>query len=209
MIAYLITLVASGIGFLLLVTSKGTSLMVFLVGLTILLVVFKVIGSVQILKTLSDIRLRSSIAHAQRIERKGYEQSHLEFRTVETFEQWWECMCKAAEALNFARVSMELVSHDGPVETRQWENAADVTNDETMENILQMRVPIKDLNNGFVHKIEIQVRTNGSVESAGRRVALFARLTDEHRLDSRIKVKGACQLMGSEKNVCSNEVCEN
>jgi len=187
MIAYLITLVASGIGFLLLVTSKGTSLMVFLVGLTTLLVIFKVVGSVQIGQILSDIRLRSSIAHAQRLERKKYEKSHLEFRTVETFEQWWECMCKAAKALNFARVSMELASHDGPGEIRQWENAADVTNDENMENILQMRVPIKDLNNGYVHKIEIQVRTNGSLESAGRRVTLFARLTDEHRLDSRIK----------------------
>jgi UDP-GlcNAc:undecaprenyl-phosphate GlcNAc-1-phosphate transferase len=182
-IAYMITLVASGVGFLLLVTNRGTSLAVFLVGLTILLVAFKIVGSVKISQTLRDIRLRTSIANREGIERKKYEQSQLEFDAAENFEQWWKCMCGAAEALDFARVSLELASQKGQVKTWQSENILEIDGDEKMEQILRMKVPIKDRNNGHVHKIEIQVLTNGSLESAGRRAVLFARLADDNRLD--------------------------
>jgi len=182
-IAYLITLVASGVGFLMLVTNRETSLVVFLVGLTILLVVFKSISSVKIRQMLNRIRTRSSIAHAQRIERTKYEESQLEFGTAVNFEQWWECMCKAAKALDFARVSMEMASKKGETKTWQWENIPDIEEKKNVENILQMKVPIQDQNNGHVHNIEIQVLTNGSLESAGRRAVLFTRLADENRLD--------------------------
>lgn len=186
-IAYMITLAASGVGFLLLVTNRATSLAIFLVGLTILLVAFKIVGSVKIRDTLDDIRMRSRIAQMQRIERKKYEESQMEFDSAENFEQWWACMCKAAEALDFARVSMELASQDGQVKTWQADTAMNAEDDEKLENFLQMKVPIKDPKNGHVHKIEIQVRTNGSLESAGRRAALFTRLADENRLDAFMK----------------------
>jgi UDP-GlcNAc:undecaprenyl-phosphate GlcNAc-1-phosphate transferase len=190
-IAYMITLVVAGIGFLMLVTNRGTSLLVFLVGLTILLIVFKIIGSVKIRQTLNDIRLRSCIAHTERIERKRYEASQLEFMTAENFEQWWECMCKAAKAFDFARISLELGSNNGQKQTWKWDNLLDVNDDEILENMLQMKVPIKDCNNGYVHKIEIQVLTNGSLESAGRRAALFTRLADENRLEKYADIKAA------------------
>jgi UDP-GlcNAc:undecaprenyl-phosphate GlcNAc-1-phosphate transferase len=186
-IAYVITLVASGMGFLLLATHRGTSLMVFMVGLAILLVIFKIVGSMQIRQMLDDISTRSSIAHAQRIERKKYEASQLEFRTVENYEQWWECMCRAAKALDFARMSMELASHKGEIKTWQRDNASGDPADETMEDLLQMKVPIKGGNNGDIHRMEIQVITNGSLESAGRRAVLFARLADENKLDKLVK----------------------
>ena len=186
-IAYVITLVASGVGFLLLATHKGTSLIVFMVGLAILTVVFKIVGSVQIRQMLNDISTRSSIASAQRIERKKYEASQMEFRTVENYEQWWECMCKAAKALDFARMSMELASQKGHVKTWQRESGSGDNGDEVMEDLLQMKVPIKGGRNGDVHRIEIQVLTHGSLESAGRRAVLFARLADENRLDKLVE----------------------
>ena len=46
--------------------------------------------------------------------------------------------------------------------------------------IVRMIVPVRDRRADSSLKIEIQVRANGSLESAGRRVALFARLMDEH-----------------------------
>ena len=186
-IAYMITLAGSGVGFLLLVTHKATSLAVFLVGLTILLVAFKIIGSVKISQTLKDIRQRTSLAHTERIERKKYETSHLEFQTAENFEQWWTCMCNAARALDFAKMSLELDSQEGQVKTWQRESRVDQAGDEKIESMLQMKVPIKGRNNGHVHKIEIQVLTNGSLESAGRRAVLFTRLADENRLDKLVE----------------------
>ena len=186
-IAYAITLVASGVGFLLLATHRGTSLMVFMVGLTIILVIFKLVGSVGIHQILSDISTRSSIANARRIERQKYEASQLEFRTVENYEQWWACMCRAAKALDFARMSMELASEKGQVKTWCSESCPDEEGDETMEGLLQMKVPIKGERNGDVHRMEIQVLTSGSLESAGRRAVLFTRLADENRLDKLVE----------------------
>ncbi|MCP4450701.1 MAG: undecaprenyl/decaprenyl-phosphate alpha-N-acetylglucosaminyl 1-phosphate transferase [Planctomycetes bacterium] len=186
-IAYVITLVASGVGFLMLATHRGTSLMVFVAGLTILLVIFKLAGSVGIHQILSDISTRSSIANARRIERQKYEASQLEFRAVENYEQWWACMCRAAKALDFARMSMELASEKGQVKTWCSESCPDEEGDETMEGLLQMKVPIKDGRNGDVHRMEIQVLTSGSLESAGRRAVLFTRLADENRLDKLVE----------------------
>ena len=87
-IAHLITSVELGVGFLLFVTHRATSLAVFLVCLTILLVVFKIVGSVTICDALEGIHLRSSIAQIQRIERKKYEESQIELESAETFQQW-------------------------------------------------------------------------------------------------------------------------
>jgi UDP-GlcNAc:undecaprenyl-phosphate GlcNAc-1-phosphate transferase len=188
-IAYVITLVASGVGFLLLTTHRGTSLLVFTAGLTILLVIFKIVGSVEIHQILNDISTRSRIASAQRIERKKYEASLMEFRTAENYAQWWECMCKAAKALDFARVSMEFASEKGQVKTWQWENHPETNGDEMMEDVLQMKLPIKSGHKGDVHRIEIQVLTNGSLESAGRRAVLFTRLADENRLDNLVETE--------------------
>ncbi len=186
-IAYVITLIASGVGFLLLATHRGTSLLVFMVGLTILMVIFKIVGSVQIRQMLNDISARSSLASARRIERKKYEASQMEFRTVENYEQWWACMCKAAKALDFARMSMDLSTQKGQVRTWHRDSDSGNSGDEPMEDSLQMKVPIKGGRNGGVHRMEIQVLTHGSLESAGRRAVLFARLADENRLDKLVE----------------------
>jgi hypothetical protein len=43
---------------------------------------------------------------------------------------------------------------------------------------------MKDRRNGHGPRIEIDILPADSVESAGRRATLFARLTEEHGLDS-------------------------
>ena len=52
------------------------------------------------------------------------------------------------------------------------------------ENLLQMTIPVKGAQLGDAQYFKIDIVTNGSLESAGRRAALFARLADENRFDS-------------------------
>jgi hypothetical protein len=54
-----------------------------------------------------------------------------------------------------------------------------------------MTVPIRDRRASSSLNLEVQVHANGSLESAGRRATLFARLIDEHSVANLAKESSA------------------
>lgn len=184
MIAYLITILVSTVGFLLLFTRGTFSIVLFLSCLSLLLVVFRVAGSFTLSQTLMSIRERSRLNERKRLECKNFEETRLQFQTATNFDQWWQCMCTAAKAFDFAQLSLQLSEKYDSADTLKWQNGYNYENDKDLENILQVKAPIKDRRHGLVHNINIHIVTNGSLESAGRRAALFTRLAEEYSLDS-------------------------
>jgi hypothetical protein len=49
---------------------------------------------------------------------------------------------------------------------------------------MQVHVPVRDRRSGSSLHLSIELYKNGSLESAGRRVALFTRLIDEHDINN-------------------------
>jgi UDP-GlcNAc:undecaprenyl-phosphate GlcNAc-1-phosphate transferase len=187
-IAYLMTAAAAGIGLLLLLTSREASLAVFLFGLVAILLVFRGIGSVALRKTLQGIRDRTKLAQTQRIERKTYQESELALRTAEDFDQWWDCMCKAARALEFSRLCLKMDNNGSGQQVFNWNRHEPSSLGDTDQkheiDAYEGKMAIKNKANGHKGKFEFQIVQNGSLESAGRRATLFARLADEHGLDT-------------------------
>jgi hypothetical protein len=103
---------------------------------------------------------------------------------AQTFDQWWQCLCMAAKALDFARMSLEMASRENGPRSLTWhkEHRGDWVED--AQDTLEVKVPLRDRRQGQIHEILIQIPANGSLESAGHRATLFARLADEHGLDS-------------------------
>ena len=56
--------------------------------------------------------------------------------------------------------------------------------DPGMEGLIQVHVPIRDRRSGSSLYLKIELYKNGSLESAGRRVALFTRRIDEHDINN-------------------------
>ena len=201
-VAYVTTFGLTALGLFMLLTSSTGSIAVFLACLLLLLVVFRLAGIVELKKTCSDIMDRVDLAHMRRIERRQFEEAQLHFKDAQTFDQWWKCVCRAAKILDFSRMSLEMATRDNKTQKLAWRKNGNSQDDmdEHLEDLLSVKVPIADRRRGENPCIDIQILSRGSLESAGRRIALFGRLADEFRLDSLPKTKSSLDALdASEK----------
>ena len=96
-----------------------------------------------------------------------------------TFDQWWTSLCQAAQQLDFVRISLSLTNRDGTGRTLLWQRpGADVP----VHEKITVAVPVRHRRPGDPLKAEVDVYLHGSIESAGRRMALFGRLIDDHSI---------------------------
>ncbi len=201
-IAYIITSIITALGLIMVTTTGRSSVVLFLACLLLLLLVFRLIGVVKLRQSLEGLRQRITISQQQRAERKIFEETQLLFHNAKTFDQWWDCMCKAAAAMGFSRLSLKMKNGSGE-QVHKWQrqapshsptitksNRMDRTetsdplrkDDQALEDMLEISLPVREEATGNRGRFEIQVMPKGSLESAGRRAALFARLADEHNL---------------------------
>jgi len=176
-IAYGVTLIVVGLGLLMLVTPNGWSLVTFGVALLVLLISFSVICSVRPKEVMAAIGRKRRIRRRQLSEVKSFDEAVLYFQRVRTFGQWWEAISIAADKMEFSSVSLPLIRRDGTSDMLIWRsnNGHVDSNNEFLEAIIPARDRRRD---SFLH-VGIEIQKNGSLESAGRRVALFSRLMEE------------------------------
>ena len=187
---YGVTLLASGLGMLMIVTPKIHVLIIFFCILILLLLVFHIVGSVRLEQIMAAMQRRYMIIHREHEERKSFEEAALHFRRAATFEQWWQAVSTAADKMEFWTVDLPLVNRDGTSRALNWRyNGHDP--DPGPEGLIQVHVPVRDRRSGSSLHLRIELYKNGSLESAGRRVALFTRLIDEHDINNlRIERQG-------------------
>jgi len=186
MTMYLITFLAAGFGMFMLVTRNSQTLIIFICTLLLLVLVFRVVGSVRLRETITGLKLKCIISNQKKKEMGSFENIELHFRQAEKFEEWWQAVCFAADRMDFVSGSLSLTNRDGIKRKLVWENG---NGDIAADDMVRMIVPIRDRRAKSSLKIEVRVRVNGSLESAGRRVALFTRLMDEHGIADLLKNK--------------------
>jgi UDP-GlcNAc:undecaprenyl-phosphate GlcNAc-1-phosphate transferase len=156
-IAYLVTLLLSGMGFFLLATRSTASIIVFLCSLLLLLLVFRIIGSVRLRETLAGIRKRRELASASSEEYKHFEEAQLHFMNAKTFDTWWDCVCLAGSKLNFAHLALLLTDREGNVRTLTWDNP-EVDHKQVL---IDVKVPVPDSRQETSLSLEVQIPHNG------------------------------------------------
>ena len=188
---YGVTLLASGLGMLMIVAPKIYVLIVFFCILIVLLLIFHIVGSVRLEQIKAAMQRRYMIIHREHEERKSFDEAALYFRRAATFEQWWQAVSTAAGKMEFWAVDLPLVNRDGTSRALNWRyNGHDP--DPGPEGLIQVHVPVRDRRSGSSLHLRIELYKNGSLESAGRRVALFTRLIDEHDMNNlRIERRGS------------------
>ena len=180
---YAVTLLAAGLGMLMMVVRPGQALIVLFCLLLLLLSVFHVIGSVRPAYIVAAFRKRRTIIHREKQERKSFEEAILYFRRAGTFEQWWQAISTAADKMDFWTVDLPLTNRDGTRRALTWRhNGQDP--DPGPGGLVQVHMPVRDRRSGSLLHMKIELYRNGSLESAGRRVALFTRLIEEHDIVS-------------------------
>jgi UDP-GlcNAc:undecaprenyl-phosphate GlcNAc-1-phosphate transferase len=179
LIIYGMTLLSAGLGMFMLVTRSGGTLIIFLCILLLLLLVFRVAGSVQLRQTLSGLQDKYRMANQRKQYQMSFEQAQLHFRSARTSEHWWTAICNAAERMDFAWVSVKTTKKDGAIDTQVWRM---IDSQPDLSKLVIMTVPFNSKGSETLHEFEIAIRVNGSYESAGHRATLFGRLIDEYEV---------------------------
>ena len=90
--------------------------------------------------------------------------------------------------------SLPVTNRDGTLRVLAWENDGE---DIKGQDVVKMTVPVRDRRAGSSLELKVEVNINGSLESAGRRVALFSRLMDEHGIAGLSKNKAKSSFVAS------------
>ena len=143
----------------------------------LLVLVFQVVGSVRLRETITGLKRKYSISNQKKQELETFENIELHFRQAEKFDEWWQAVCFAAGEMDFVSGFLPLTNRDGTKRTLVWEKG---DGNLPANEIVRMIMPVCDPRADSSLNIEVQVRANGSLESVGRRIALFTRLMDEH-----------------------------
>lgn len=173
----LVTLLSSGIGMGMLVVRGPALAAVFLLGMAPLLAVFRLAGAMRLREALQAFRANRAIVRDARQQQQSFEEMQLRFREAATLEQWWRAVRRTAREMRFARLSIDLDGKEG----RGWKlNWTSHQHDATDGEGVHVAFPLARRLGGLPLKVEADVLVNGSLESVGRRVALFGRLLDEY-----------------------------
>lgn len=175
---YIATCVATGLGLFMMVRRDVGSLLVFGCLLLLLILLFRVVGEVQVKATLGALQDKYLLARREKQERRVFEDLQLRFRRAQSPGEWWQAVCDAGQGLGFAWVSMTARYDDGRLDTRVWRGTRPLS---AVTNLVTMSLPAAVVDRGISVEFEIAIVADESLESAGRRGALFSRLMDEKR----------------------------
>ena len=174
---YIATCIVTGLGLFMMVRRDAGSLVVFACLLFLLILLFQVVGEVHLRPTLSALQDKYMLARREKRERRAFEELQLRFRRVHDPTEWWLAVCDAGRELNLAWVSLTARGEGDEIDTRVWR---ETTIKPCASDVVTMSFRIKDISTGGSVEFEIAIVADESLESAGRRGALFSRLMDEY-----------------------------
>ena len=179
-VAYVVTILIASMGLFLMFTRSFASIIVFGCSLLLLVLVFRMVGSVRLRETISGIKAKREISGQAKEDIRKFEDSQLHFRNASTFDDLWESVCQAAERMNLVSVTLPLVDRDGKCRVLEWNSDEKKDGKVREDDLIHMVIPIKDRRSQNPLKLDIRMHTNGSLESSGRKITLLSRLLEEN-----------------------------
>jgi UDP-GlcNAc:undecaprenyl-phosphate GlcNAc-1-phosphate transferase len=170
------TFLAAGLGLFMMVRDDLGSLVVFGCILLLVILLFRGVGAVRFSEAMLRLQQNHAITRQQKHERKTFEQLQLRFRRTREFPEWWQAICEAAKALDFASVSLTVKGGNGKTGRSVW-RGSEISTDPSP--LMKIKMPAVDVETTGSLEFEIVVKVNGSLESASHRATLFNRLIDE------------------------------
>jgi hypothetical protein len=188
---YAMTLLFAGLGTLVLISRDSGFPIAFFCILLLIVLVFRVVGSVRLRNTVEGLQRRYAITCQAKKEIGNFQRAVLCFDQASTFDQWWQAVCTGAEHMDFVWLSMGFTDADGTVHTQIWRRA-DAKPD--LSNVAILTIPVHGEEDTEPMDIEVAIAVNSSLESVCRRAALFSRMIDEHD-PVRLHLKDAVQCL--------------
>ena len=178
---YALTLLMAGIGMWMMAARDSVVVIFACAGIVVLVAAFRIVGAVRLGESIDMMRRNRADARLAKEDKRNFEDIQLQMREARSLDTWWDTFCAMAEMMECDRVTLLLKSHDNTTRTLQWRRRPE---DPSSGEVINMTFPLNHSGEGGISSIEIVFRTDGSLESAGRRITLFGRLIDEHYLET-------------------------
>ncbi len=176
---YMVTLLAAGLGLVMMITRDMGSLLVFGSVSFLLILMFRIVGAVHFKDSIAAIQRNMCIARQSKRDRRIFDWSVLRIREAQTFDGWWQSVCQTADDMGFIFVNMDVPRRDGSVNRLRY---CCLDQDIQSHEMINLVIPVHHRRAGAPLRMEVAVYVDGSLETAGRRAAYFSRLIDEHSL---------------------------
>ena len=188
-VLYAVTLIASAMGSVMLITPGPTSAIVFVCTYTLHILFFHIVGSVRLKETVEAIRSHMESKKQLGKYKESFEDIQLHIRVATSFEKWFEALCQGAEHMGFAWISVDFRAAGGDTHTSVWRPAEAEAVD--LSNLTIVKIPLPQINPSLSVGLEIAIPIDGTLESAGHRAMLFGRLLDETDMTELLQADGS------------------
>jgi len=178
---YVVTLIAGGLGTFMMVARGRDALVVFGCVFVLLVLVFRAAGAIGLGGSIAALRRNLAVAREAGQEKRHLEEAQLRLCGATTLDAWWQSMCATAEKMGFASLSVSVVYPEGPTRRLFWRPGP--PGPPASRGVIHLVGTLPDDPPGLSVRIEADIPVDGSLESAGRRAALFGRLIDEQSLN--------------------------
>ena len=175
LLLYLVTLLAGGMGAAMMFLRRASAVAVFLaVGLA-LVFVFRATGTMRFREYLKKLQQQVNSAIAEGGRRRKLDRLRLRIREARDLRQWWRCTRLAAREIGLAGLRIRLISSQREGQELSWFRELG------RDGLTRMEFPLSDRSGsrGAV-RMEVYLESEISVELAGRIVAMFGSLLEEH-----------------------------
>lgn len=179
LVLYAVSLAVGGLALLMLYTQGARDLIVLASCLLLLALFFRFVGHIQVRPTLAALRQKQEFDREQRLAQRTFETLQLQMQETTSFEGWWELLCRSAQQMGFARLRLRIDRHDGSQQTLEWQ--AELA-ERDRQRMVTVDLPVRQRQPDQPLQLHLAFPVRGSLEAAGNRLALFARLLDERSL---------------------------
>ncbi|MBN1127126.1 MAG: undecaprenyl/decaprenyl-phosphate alpha-N-acetylglucosaminyl 1-phosphate transferase [Sedimentisphaerales bacterium] len=181
LLCWLTSLTGIGISAIMFLVSFEGILLSFVAFGIMYVTIFRKVGAIRLRETLAGLRQNYARAMQVKEEIARFEEVELDFRRVCTFQDWWNAVCRAAQYMNFAELTLTTERRDGTPLTLTWIHPKQKT---PLHAYITLMVPIQDARAASSLQISVKIIIGESLEQGARCVTLFSRLIEQYRFTS-------------------------
>ncbi len=173
--AYGVTLAGAGLGAIMLRHEGLPAVCVWVGALLFIIAIFRLTGAVRFRENLRHYHQRATIQRLIRTETKSFEELQQHFNNSNTFGDWWQAVCLAADKLGLVQLFISSEDRHDLSQSLSWQSTG------KSPQVLSFVIPIHPPDQQVPMKLKADVSIEESLEDTGHRIMLFNRLLEENR----------------------------
>ena len=178
LLLYAVSALASGVGTVMFLSRRSSILVYILIGL-LPLAIFRLAGVWKTHELFHALRRNFRLGRSTQEGKQILSNTQMQIRKARSLTEWWGVICKAADAMGFTRITLDLILRDGSAKSLLW---CRPDCDVLLEETVTARLPVRQRRAGVVVHCQIETSARDSAEMAGHRIMLFSRLLEEHSI---------------------------